>query len=1374
MGENFGLYTFVVVVALGVLSRQYVAKATHLPYTVLMMIFGGMVGIIARTAQPMESNVRSWYNLDPSVLLYCFIPILVFESAFMTDTHIFARQKWQILTLAGPGVLVSTLLTATFCKYVFYAYGWSWPVCLLLGSILSATDPVAVVSLLKELGVSERLGTLIEGESLLNDGTAIVVFDVFKHALEHSPCDPKIPGVAPVLIMLVRLGALGPVVGSLVGWGATTMLGYMLNDTLNEIAITVVACFASFTIAESTVGTSGVLSVVCCGMYLSRYGRGRISADVEHNLHSFWGVLAHIANTAVFFLAGLIITLRGFGFGDASKNCVKCRGHEEEDEGHRRLLAAFDFGPSLDASGSSDAPLSQSDGLFSALSRRLSGHSHYAEEKMDSCPELVWLDVFYLGILYLALFLIRLTVIALASPVLWRGVYGMTKSQAFVVAYGGLRGAIGLALALIVNETKHIESKLKMLILFHVSGIAMLTLCINGTTTGWLLHKLGLDSRSNAENEIFAHVARDVDKKLTDAIAALKREQYLGDADWAMVWRYLPVLSVETYWLRIADGRVVLNEAERLDLALFSKRKVESEVLAKERAASVAIKGGETRLAWVLHCSYRVVSQFQLFEEKCRRSDYPVPALLQHRWLKYHVAFGNTAPHFLRAEYSAGANHDAADDVLRQLKTSELILDAVKNNAAVRQAAGAHHALTPQMVAVLRETALRDLKGAVPPSTALKSLTPPATTLKSLTPPSTALKGPSLPPAAYTAAFKGLRISSPLKAASPKGLAQDAPAFVLDATAPFALDGAGRTLSAASDDTADHVCTFAHSAQGQGALEQPAALPAPPLMDEEKNKDDEHVDEGMLHEARARCLWAVKANYHLAFTRGRLSPSGLRVLLENADRQSDDFTQELCGWERLSTYELTAKGALQRLQDLKSYVPFRKLRDELDGVLFRQMAFVFEVAYNFIHAHADIDVSEIIDHGLVERRVVAEIERQQVLAKSTILDYVAVYPESANAVKTQVAARYALVRQHEFLRESREHGHITEKELEASANLINASRIKLESHPYTEAAPPLDRLLANVPFLSCLTHDEFQAVINDQSACRSELVLAHTTLARQGALKLEKRAEHHGRTGFFVIARGTVVTSTEYDAQGAPKDCDGSRCASHYARSAGRGADVVLSSGTVCCLEEQLLDLPFAATYRALSMVHLVFFDKKAIIALSQKNAAVRRGLWWSIALAALRNLPNRLDVVAHHRDLKALCDDAVFIEVRSSPIAPGASPVSFSTHFDSRGASRRPFPRVCPETGRTVASTALLKCPFSSCPLDSPRRRGLWKRTVPPALDGAPFLDGHFQRPFSTALESRGPRLAWTLPRWRCLTGTSSQRCRQGPCIRTSLKGFL
>jgi NhaP-type Na+/H+ or K+/H+ antiporter len=105
--------------------------------------------------------------------------VLIFESGFNCDWYIFRRSLVNIVVLAGPGVLLGAVLLGTALKLAYSDLDMNWPEAFTLGSVLSATDPVAVVALLKELGASVRFNTLVEGESLLNDGTAMVFYLVF-------------------------------------------------------------------------------------------------------------------------------------------------------------------------------------------------------------------------------------------------------------------------------------------------------------------------------------------------------------------------------------------------------------------------------------------------------------------------------------------------------------------------------------------------------------------------------------------------------------------------------------------------------------------------------------------------------------------------------------------------------------------------------------------------------------------------------------------------------------------------------------------------------------------------------------------------------------------------------------------------------------------------------------------------------------------------------------------------------------------------------------------------------------------------------------------------------------------------------------------
>ena len=272
--HDFGVVTFIFAIAAGIACRTWVTQVTQVPYTVLLLLVGGMVGVLHKKAngifsEGFDESVDEWLQLSPEVVLFTFLPVLVFESALATDAHIFQRQLKQILVLAIPGVAAASCLTATFAHYVL-PYNWDWNTCLMFGAMMSATDPVAVVALLKELGVSERLGVLIEGESLLNDGTSIVVFQVFKTAVVAGQI--ALPSPSTIALTTLRLGVGGVAYGVAVGAFGTAAIGSIMNDAPAEISATIVVAYASFIGAEGTaLHVSGVLACVLAGLVMSRY-----------------------------------------------------------------------------------------------------------------------------------------------------------------------------------------------------------------------------------------------------------------------------------------------------------------------------------------------------------------------------------------------------------------------------------------------------------------------------------------------------------------------------------------------------------------------------------------------------------------------------------------------------------------------------------------------------------------------------------------------------------------------------------------------------------------------------------------------------------------------------------------------------------------------------------------------------------------------------------------------------------------------------------------------------------------------------------------------------------------------------------------------
>jgi len=391
------------------LATKVVSRLAGLPYTVLVLLTGLLVGL----ALPPQDLVATGEQVSPDLILFVFLPVLVFESAFSMQLHRVRRNLGAVLWLAGPAMVASTFGVAAWMVFVTQgSWGWGWVPALVFGALISATDPVAVVALLRELGAPKRLAVLIEGESLFNDGTSIVVFSLLLGVLAgHGDIGP----IDTVARFVVVAGG-----GVLVGGGLAMATSQWLQRTFNqpvvEITLTLALAYLSMVVAES-LHVSGVMAVVVAGLWMSGPGRVHISPEVGHFLHRFWQVLASIANTLIFFLVGLVV--------------AESIGHVGVDE---LLVVASAFVGIVVLRG----------GLVAA-----------------SRPVMSWLS----------------------GPI--------SAGEGVVMAWGGLRGAVSLALALMVAQEHSIPEQLREQILLVTAGVVLGTLCINGTTIGWLLGRLG-------------------------------------------------------------------------------------------------------------------------------------------------------------------------------------------------------------------------------------------------------------------------------------------------------------------------------------------------------------------------------------------------------------------------------------------------------------------------------------------------------------------------------------------------------------------------------------------------------------------------------------------------------------------------------------------------------------------------------------------------------------------------------------------------------------------------------------------------------------------------------------------------------------------
>lgn len=505
-GDMSPLFFIIMALFIGTATHHLLQKSP-LPYTVTLLIIGMIIGIIDRfgllriwsigsfslDVSFLSQSVEWAGNIDPHIILYVFLPTLLFEAAFALDVHTFKKSVTNAFILAVPGIIVALVITGAIMMGIMYSgmglHSWTWPVALMFGTIVSATDPVAVVSLLKELGASKKLSTLIESESLLNDGSAIVIFMVFLGTITGAGASN------PILVEFLRVGLGGTFIGLIIGMIVINWVRKVFNDALFEITVIIGAAYLAFFMAEHFFHVSGVLSVVTFGLVMAGVGRTRISPEVGHFLHEFWELAAFIANTLIFIIVGVVIALK------------------------------VNFAP---------------------------------------------VDFLILAIVYIGIHIARAVVIAMFYPAMKNIGYGMTAKDGTVAWWGGLRGAIGLALALIVASEESIPADIRSEILSITAGIVLLTSIINATTIKYLVNWLGLTKIGQAKAQVMISAQSYLRQSSENALEKLKGDRFMAGANWNSVKEYLPF-----------DPGIMLDET-KLDESIAETRK---RILQKEKAS---------------------------------------------------------------------------------------------------------------------------------------------------------------------------------------------------------------------------------------------------------------------------------------------------------------------------------------------------------------------------------------------------------------------------------------------------------------------------------------------------------------------------------------------------------------------------------------------------------------------------------------------------------------------------------------------------------------------------------------------------------------------------------------------------------------------
>jgi CPA1 family monovalent cation:H+ antiporter len=517
------------------------AARLRLPYSVIL----ALLGILVATGAAFFLRTELTDALNPvaeailglpirsNVFLYVFLPTLLFQVTLVMDLRRMVDDWVPILVLAVVAVIVATVV-------IGYALSWTSTLplaaCLLIGAIVSTTDPSAVVSIFRSISAPKRLSRIIEGESLLNDAAAIALFGLFMGFVMSGVPDPTLRGALEQFPMLIVGGALA---GWIMARAALWLMTLVAQHDLAVISISVALPYLSYVAAEQLVGASGVIAAVSAGLTLNLLGPGRLPPAVWSNLREVWGLLAHWAGALIFILAALLIP---------------------------RLLDAVrlsDIGLVIVV-------------ILAAIAARM---------------------IILFGLLPL-LSLLRL------SPV-------VERPYRVAILWGGLRGAVTLALALAVTESFRVPVEVKRVVGILATGFTLFTLLVQGTTLRWVIRKLGLDRLSPLDaalskqvvavalQNVRADVATTADSyELTRETVRSEAKRFAGRLDEAVkAAEEGEEISDKN---RITLGLIALAGAEReMILARFRERAISSRLSDRiltdvDRLIEAARSGGRT------------------------------------------------------------------------------------------------------------------------------------------------------------------------------------------------------------------------------------------------------------------------------------------------------------------------------------------------------------------------------------------------------------------------------------------------------------------------------------------------------------------------------------------------------------------------------------------------------------------------------------------------------------------------------------------------------------------------------------------------------------------------------------------------------------
>jgi monovalent cation/hydrogen antiporter len=275
------------------------ARAINVPYPIVLVVGGALLGVLPIGMPEVE--------LDPDLVLIIFLPPLLYSGAFFANLRDL-RADLRAITLLSVGLVLATVVVVAAVAHALID-GLSWPAAFVLGAIVGPTDPVAATAIARRLGVPRRIVSILEGESLVNDATALVAYRI---AVAAAVGETVSAGGA--VTEFLREAGGGIAIGLAAGW-VISQIRRRVTDVNTELTISLFSAYGAFVPADQA-GASGVLAVVACGVYLCFRAPEIASPESRMQGEAMWGILAFLLNAALFILIGLQLPTIMDGLGD--------------------------------------------------------------------------------------------------------------------------------------------------------------------------------------------------------------------------------------------------------------------------------------------------------------------------------------------------------------------------------------------------------------------------------------------------------------------------------------------------------------------------------------------------------------------------------------------------------------------------------------------------------------------------------------------------------------------------------------------------------------------------------------------------------------------------------------------------------------------------------------------------------------------------------------------------------------------------------------------------------------------------------------------------------------------------------------------------